>query len=204
MNAAAEVAAERLRRASEALFTPAVAGGAYDLIVRAVADGLGCAAAGIGRCVGEEFEILAACCDGQSLPPARLALADSPYARLFGGEPHTVRVLPLDGHGEVLPGAADASGFATCCGLTVDGADGRPAVALWALGRADQACIAGNCTLLQVAAARLQAELARVDSVDELRESEARMRLALEAGGLGLWEWDVVNDTYVQDRKSVV
>ncbi len=55
--------------------------------------------------------------------------------------------------------------------------------------------------MLKLAAARARGELLREAAAEQIRESEARMRFALKAAALGMWEWDLANDSWVYNDR---
>ena len=193
---------ERQRKAFEALVALEFDIGVYAGIARVVATGLGCRGAGIARLSadGQSLTALglwldgAVCPDFAPLPPSLAALPE-PLALRFSASPH-VRLVRL-------PPPFDGRRSAIALPLRDDG--DQPLGVLFAVGDRFREDDPDELALLKVAAARASAELMREASAERYRESEARMRFALEAGALGMWEWDVDTDTYViNDRWAAI
>jgi len=193
----AEHVRARQRLASEALFDLDPGFDVFVAIARAVADGLAWRGAALARCDadGGRLKCLGAWldgapCPGESRTPAtaspgsdfdEAAAADALLASL----PPPWSALPVtDCRTRVV---RDNAGHAMGLLLAVDGHTAPP--------DPDEEA------LLKLAAARARVELERQLADERLRESEARMRVALEAGALGMWEWDLEHQTWVYNDR---
>ncbi|MBX9606288.1 MAG: PAS domain-containing protein [Gammaproteobacteria bacterium] len=202
--AAADVAAhERRRVAFETLRNPAFDIGVFAGIARVVCLGLECRGVGIGRLVPgtTEVEVLGMWQDGATRPVFRFDTRGTPCERALAS---AGEVLVIEqsrcGQFEGCDALAELHPESYCAAPLRD-LDGANLGLLFAFDFGPQGIDASADSLLRAAAARATAEMLRLRADERAREDEARMRFALEAGHLAMWEWNCETDTWVWNER---
>ncbi len=180
---------DRQRSAYETLLVLTSDIGVFAGIARAVATGLSCRGAGVARWAGPDTPLtaLGLWFDGEPLPAFESALpTKAPQADELR-----------------LPPPFDAGRHRDRLVIPLNDNQGQPIGLLFAVDDALPHDDPDLQHLLKIASACARTELMREASAARNRENddEQRMRFALEAGALGLWEWDVETDTYVVNER---
>ena len=186
-------ARERQRMALEALVNPAADVGLFPGLARAVAEGLGCRGAGIGRLSsdGLQVEMLGFWLDGQTYANFTYDVAGTPCERcLLDHEPVSVITDTVATRFPTDTMLADL-GIESYRGAALRAPDGQEIGVLFAIDPLPCLDDPNDRAFLNIAAKRAADELLRASAEERLRLSEARMRFALEAADLGLQEWNL-------------
>lgn len=194
---------ERQRIAYETLVSPEFDIGVFAGIARVVAQGLGFRGAGLARLVDDatHLETLGMWFNGAIVPPFKIAIAGTPCeVTLARGEAVTLIDSALSSQFQVA-GVFGDERLESYYGLTLYDDDGVAIGILYAIDDRPRRGDINEKALMKVAAARARAELIRESSAERIRDSEERMRFALEAGALGMWEWDLGADTWVYNDR---
>ncbi|MBK8958810.1 MAG: PAS domain-containing protein [Proteobacteria bacterium] len=190
---------QRQRIAHETLVNSEFDIGVFAGIARVVAEGLGFRGAGITRLSDDalQFESLGVWVDGAVGPAFKVAVAGTPCEAALAQQ-GSIALLEGDlGARFALAGLFARMNIQTYYGIALRDDEGRTVGMLYAVDDHPRLADASDEALLRVAAARASAELRREAAAEQTRENEERMRFALAAGALGMWEWDVVADSFV-------
>ena len=194
---------ERRRIAYETLVSPEFDIGVFAGIARVASQGLGFLGAGIVRLTDDatQMESLGVWCGDAVGPSFKIALAGTPCeSTLAAGD-----AISMIGSGLAqsyqLAGPFAGMQLQSYYGVSLRDDDGIPIGILFAFDEHPHASDPNQEALLKVAAARAAAELRREAHAERVHQSEARMRYALEAGGIGMWEWDLAADSWVYNDR---
>ncbi|MCC6708496.1 MAG: PAS domain-containing protein [Gammaproteobacteria bacterium] len=194
---------ERQRIAYETLVSPEFDIGVFAGIARVVAQGLGFRGAGIVRLTenATQMETLGLWVDGEVGPNFKAALAGTPCEVTLAHQ-DTVTLIDSNLHRRfTLAGPFTSVTLQSYYGVALRDAEGAPIGMLYAIDDQPHSRHPSEESLLKVAAARAVVELRREVVAEQIRESEERMRFALEAGALGMWEWDLAADSWVYNDR---
>ena len=175
--------------------TSAVGEGFLHALARELASFLGVRCVAIGEMVASEAGVLRTLAfwgDGVVQPPLAFGVAGSTLEEVAFGQ---VAHYP-SGAGPTFPvplagGRFVVDGF---FGLPVSGPDGRTVGMVLAWHDAPLEISAVTRELLRALAVRVGAEMARANGEAALQAEEERLRLATAAGGVGVWDWNIITD----------
>lgn len=193
----------RLRAAYDTLQNPAFDIGVFAGIARVVCLALEWRGVGIGRVVPgtTHLEVLGMWQDGATRPVFRFDTHDTPCARALATP------------GEVLLiEQTTSSAFSACsaladlapesyCAAPLRDEQGTNLGLLFAFDSRPHGLAPAAESLLRAAVARATTEMLRLRADERSREDQARMRFALEAGQLGMWEWNCDTDAWVWNER---
>lgn len=194
---------ERQRIAYETLVSPEFDIGVFAGIARVVAQGLGFRGAGIARLIegATHMETLGLWVDGEVGRNFKAPLAGTPCEVTLA---HHDTVTLIDSNLDrrfTLAGPFTSVPLQSYYGVALRDTEGAPIGMLYAIDDQAHGRHPSEESLLKVAAARAVVELRREAVAEQIRESEERMRFALEAGALGMWEWDLAADSWVYNDR---
>ncbi|MGE0861580.1 MAG: PAS domain-containing protein [Gammaproteobacteria bacterium] len=182
---------------------PAFDIGVFAGIARVVCQGLDCVGVGVGRLLrgGAAIEVLGMWLHGTPRPAFHFDIAGTPCEMTFarGGEVLFVEhALTERFHTCEQFGGLDLESY---CGTALRDEHGECLGLLFAIDTRPRERDASAESLLRAAAARATAEMLRLRADERSRENEARMRFALDAGQLGMWEWNCETDSWVWNER---
>ncbi|MGE3389738.1 MAG: PAS domain S-box protein, partial [Gammaproteobacteria bacterium] len=196
-------ARERQRLAYEALVNPGEDVDLFTGIARAVTLGLQCLGAGVGRWRADtgHIELVGYWSrDGRRMPD-RYPLAGTPCETALSRQAAVTRVESGLAQRFRLAEAFIGAGLESYCGAPLCAADGRLIGILFACDVRPWPADPNEDAFIKVAASRASSELQRETAAAMIQADEARMRFALEAAALGMWEWNVAEDTWVYNDR---
>lgn len=203
MRSNTQKARERRRIAYETLLSPAFDIGVFAGIARVVTQGLDCCGAGVARLVDghAQLETIGLWLADEVRPLFKIPLVGTLCEMtLARGESITLIERDLAACFQ-LAGVFDEMRLESYYGVPLINKDGVAIGILYAVDDQPRYHDADDEALLRLAAARARGELLREVAAEQIRESEARMRFALEAAALGMWEWDLENDSWVYNDR---
>jgi signal transduction histidine kinase len=183
-------------------------GAVMEHAARALAQYLGVAAAGYGEveadqetvCVSHEYN------DG-CMPSAKGRHRFSDYARGIGEALRAAQEVIVEDYAtdpRSPPGGTPATQALAmrAAAIVPLHKGGRLVATFWATHPQPRAWTEAQCQVLRDVAERTWSAVQRARAEIALRQSEARLRLALDAGGMGVFDWDLPTDRLGWDARQ--
>ena len=193
----------RLRAAYDTLQNPAFDIGVFAGIARVVCLALDWRGVGIGRIVPgtTHLAVLGMWQDGATRPVFRFDTHDTPCARALATPGETLLIEQTTSCAfSACSALADLSPESYCAAPLRD-EQGNNLGLLFAFDSRPHGLAPAAEVLLRAAVARATAEMLRLRADERSREDQARMRFALEAGRLGMWEWNCDTDAWIWNER---